>query len=292
MFSYQTISRKFGMPDVIHVHYPCFYPYSLLNSFQKKGCRVVATEHWSKVQLKQLKNRFQRSLIKFVHHSDSFICVSDKLKKAVIDITNTKRDIKVIPNVLPAAFCVNAKEKIEHEGFNFIAVGRLDPIKHFDFLISVFANTFQSKDNIKLIVVGAGIQENELRRIIEELDCSDRVMLTGHLKPDALLRKYLMSDALIVTSKIETFCLPIAEAMSCGLPVITTTNVGAAEFIDSDRGRIVDYDNAEQLSNAMRHIIQTYSVYNREDIQQYAFSLFHPEVVTKQLLYEYGCRAE
>ena len=292
MFSYRVIANKFGLPDIIHIHYPCTYPYKFFEYFQQKGCRIVATEHWSKVQMKQLKQRFIRNLNNFVKYSDSFICVSVLLKKAVIDITKTSRDIKVIPNILSSAFCENTKFKIKHKDFNFIAVGRLDPIKHFDFLVSVFANTFNAVGNVKLTIVGSGVQESELRKRIAELNCGDRIKLAGYVKPEVLQKMYLNSDALIVTSKIETFCLPIAEAMSCGLPVITTCDVGAAEFIDESRGIVINYDNAEQLSYAMRHMIQIYKSYNEEEIQEYAFNLFQPEIVSRQLLREYGYLGE
>lgn len=290
LLSFRVISGKFGFPDIIHIHYPCQYIYFFLRFFQKNGCRIVVTEHWSKVQMQRLNQRLESRLKQFVQHADSFICVSDLLKKAVIDITNTKREIRVIPNILPSAFCKKNMQANRHEGFNFIAVGRLDPIKHFDFLISVFAKTFSSKDNVRLTIIGAGEQESILIKLIEKFKCADRVILAGYVKPEDLRDMYLTSDALIVTSKIETFCLPIAEAMACGLPVISTSNVGAAEFINDDRGIITDYDNAEQLSNAMRNILQTYNTYNREEIQKYAFALFHPKVVARKLLYEYGYR--
>lgn len=287
ILSYRVVANKFGLPDIIHIHYPCMYPYIFFKYFQKKGCRIVATEHWSKVQMKQLKKRFVGSLNNFVLYSDSFICVSDLLKRAVTDITKTKKEIKVIPNVLSPIFCENNGERIGHEGFNYLAVGRLDPIKHFDFLISVFANTFHSNDNVSLTIVGAGAQESELRKLIDKLNCADRVKLAGYTKPDALQKLYLKSDALVVTSKLETFCLPIAEAMSCGLPVITTRNVGAAEYINNGRGIIVEYNNATQLSDAMRYMIQKYNIYSKDDIRKYALELFHPKVILKQLIGEY-----
>ena len=69
-----------GVPDIIHVHYPLLNltikSWKMLKGLEKP---IVITEHWSKVQTKQIEPYRVELLRKVVKESDSFLCVGDPL---------------------------------------------------------------------------------------------------------------------------------------------------------------------------------------------------------------------
>ena len=84
-----------------------------------------------------------------------------------------------------------------------------------------------------LPVVGKDKDEKRYRALAQSLGCSDRVHFMGVQKQT--LPFYQAADALLLPTLYDPFPNVILEAMSCGLPVITSTTCGGAEFITPAR---------------------------------------------------------
>ena len=84
-----------------------------------------------------------------------------------------------------------------------------------------------------LLVVGKDKDEKRYRALAQSLGCSDRVHFMGVQKQT--LPFYQAADALLLPTLYDPFPNVILEAMSCGLPVITSTTCGGAEFITPAR---------------------------------------------------------
>jgi UDP-glucose:(heptosyl)LPS alpha-1,3-glucosyltransferase len=80
-----------------------------------------------------------------------------------------------------------------------------------------------------LLVVGQDKDEKRYRALAQTLGCEDRVRFAGVQKQT--LPFYQAADALLLPTLYDPFPNVILEAMSCGLPVITSTTCGGAEFI-------------------------------------------------------------
>lgn len=282
------MSSHTGEPDVIHVHYPSIYPYGVFKHYQEQGVRIVATEHWSKVLDGTLQKKLRNNLVNFVKNSDSFICVSGLLKDAVIRITGTKRNLKVIPNMLSDSFVNIYSPKEQHQGFYFIAVSRLTAIKRFDLLIQAFDQAFSGQDDIKLSIVGDGEESRNLQNLIYSLGCQNKVKLLGYVEPCELKKFYMKSDTLIVISSVETFSVPVIEAMSCGLPVVVTKNVGVADYVNSKNGIVIESDDVNTVSEAMKYMVAHKDVFDSDEIIKVASENFNKNSLTTLLLREYG----
>ncbi len=68
---------------------------------------------------------------------------------------------------------------------------------------------------------------------------------------------YIMSDAFLLTSKAEGLCMPVLEAMSCGIPVIATKAGAIPELLENDRGFCIDYEYVfiDPWGNSNRYMI-------------------------------------
>ncbi|WMQ74062.1 MAG: Lipopolysaccharide core biosynthesis protein RfaG [Sodalis sp.] len=84
-----------------------------------------------------------------------------------------------------------------------------------------------------LIVVGRDKHQRRYQALAQSLGCLSRVRFTG-VRQD-VLPCYHAADALILPTLYDPFPNAILEAMSCGLPVITSQRCGGAEFIEQGR---------------------------------------------------------
>src|SRR5258706_403467 len=112
-----------------------------------------------------------------------------------------------------------------------LCVGRLDPIKGIDLVLESVAAMHVPA---RLIVVGGnpdGDPEVErLRAVAADLGLADRVTFPGAVAQRDLPRYYRGADALVVTSRYESFGLAAVEALACGTPVVAGQGRGLASI--------------------------------------------------------------
>lgn len=121
-----------------------------------------------------------------------------------------------------------------------LAVGRFIESKNFDYLINIWGKI---PVDISLIIVGNGKCETEYRNLITERGLSN-VYIVNHLNKKDLFLLYRRSELLLFPVENEVWGLVIEEAMSQGVPVISTVESNAAvELINSgENGYIVSKD--------------------------------------------------
>jgi glycosyltransferase involved in cell wall biosynthesis len=99
----------------------------------------------------------------------------------------------------------------------FIYIGRLSPEKRiFDAINGIHVC---SNPNIRYIIVGTGLQESELRKIVAKWG-DVRISFTGKLQKDQLKAYYEAADAFIFPSPVENHSLAMMESLSYGLPIL------------------------------------------------------------------------
>lgn len=276
------VEEKTGIPDIIHVHYPANITIArVILEYKKKGTKIICTEHWSQV-LKNVIDSYERNQLKlYVDKSDAFICVGKTLKQSVIEITSTKKNIYIVPNIVNSAFKKNNNSK---SIFRFIAVGTMIPIKQFDKIILAFDAVFKNIKDVRLTIIGNGIEFNYLKKIISEKSLENKVTLTGRLDHEQTAEYVSNSNALICYSKYETFGVPIIEAWACGLPVIVTTETAVIDKWDNNLGIEVSPDDLKSLEDSMMRLYEDRNKFDPEYISQFAKNHYSEEAVYRMLI--------
>lgn len=278
----KLVEKEAGLPDIIHVHYPTMITDpDVVLSYQKKGCAVVCTEHWTSVQAKTINNREKERLTKYAKGADGFICVGSPLKKSVIEMTQTDKEISTIPNVVEKLF--QPIEKHTKDSFEFITAGRLVKVKQIDKVIEAFSRVLKENERIKLTIIGAGEEKEKLEDQVNTLGIKQNVVFTGTLSREEVAKRIKNADCLICYSNLETFGVPIIEAWASGIPAISSDALGFAEYWQDGLGYIVDQNNTQELVDKMKAVMDEKEFYDPMKLHEYAISHFSEEKVRTQI---------
>ena len=214
-----------------------------------------------------------------------FITLSNSWKKFYMTNVGIKENqIFVLPNpVKMPLFKRNYTKKSDN--IKFLFLGRIGQRKGAFELIEAFSRLpLQQRTQASLIVAGDGETEKAIK-LVKDLELSDRINIIDWVNSeerDALLSK---SDIFVLPSHNEGLPMAIIEAMSFGLPIITTPVGGIPELISNgDNGLLIEPGDIQELSNAMQYLINNESIKNflgtkaKErvaslDIEKYCLSL-------------------
>lgn len=173
---------------------------------------------------------------------DKAVCVSrsvEEVMKSYYGLNNTT----TIYNPIDVEFInQKAKERVDmvpSTGFNLVSVGRLVPQKGYDLLIPIIARLRNEGIDISLYILGEGEDCQKLEALNLELGTTECVHLLGyHTNPHAIVSKM---DAFVCSSRAEGYSLVIAEALSMGVPVLSTNCAGPNELLaDGKYGILCD----------------------------------------------------
>jgi glycosyltransferase involved in cell wall biosynthesis len=109
---------------------------------------------------------------------------------------------------------------------------------------------------LRLMMVGSGSTEDELRRTIESLGLQHRVTLAGYLEGERLQAAYRDADLFVLPSWSEGFPTVVSEAMAAGLPIVTTRLRGTADHLEEGINALfVPRRDPRALAAAMRRLL-------------------------------------
>ncbi|WP_369920483.1 glycosyltransferase [Marinomonas polaris] len=139
--------------------------------------------------------------------------------------------------------------KLAHDKFLIGHVGRFDPLKDYETLLTSIAELQNIKSDFNMILVGGDLDEENsvLSNIINRRNILNIKRLGRRSDISAIMNAF---DIFILSSVSEAFPNVLNEAMACGTPCVTT-DVGDAAFIVGDTGWIVPSRNPQALSKAM-----------------------------------------
>jgi glycosyltransferase involved in cell wall biosynthesis len=279
--AFERCAKDQGRPDIVHAHIIDMASSAI---FYKERYQIpfVITEHWTKTNVEQIPDWLKRMSGAY-HQADKVICVSkalaDSLKR------NFQIDSIVINNMVSNVFFQSTKKDRKDNCFRFIACGaiRNNGNKGFDILVDAFAKG-HFHQNVTLDIIGDGEDRPFIEKKITQNGMSDQIHLLGVKSPDEVSELLCNSDCFVLSSRLETFAIVVIEAMAKGLPVVATRCGGPETFLLPEHGILVEKENVEQLTDAMKQMIETHSSYDGEKIKKYCHDNFSQDVIAHKII--------
>jgi glycosyltransferase involved in cell wall biosynthesis len=130
-------------------------------------------------------------------------------------------------------------------------LGTLEPRKNLNTLIRAFAALHPPPSSLHLILAGAkGWLYHDLFALVQQLNLTDRVIFPGFVPADELVLWYNAAEVFAYPSSYEGFGIPVAEALACGRPVVTS-NVSSLPEAGGDAAILVAPHDVEALAAAL-----------------------------------------
>lgn len=137
-----------------------------------------------------------------------------------------------------------------------IHVGSLIARKNLPVLLHAFQGVVREVENCRLVLIGRGPEEANLRQLAQNLGIEAHVHFAGFVSEAEKLEFYAKSDLLVSASGLEGFGLAVGEAMACGLPVVVTNAGSLPELvIDGGTGLIAPVDDSAALGASMVRLL-------------------------------------
>lgn len=254
-----TIARRRGIPFVVTIHGGVYeLPQALKDNFHQP---YVTGWEWGKLFGVMLRSR--RVL------DDADVVVTCNPREAEqIRQHHPKTRVHVQPHgVSIAAYATDCRPAaldafpIIRDRQVLLVAGRIDPQKNQEWIIKELPELVRQHPTVMLVCAGPGTNESytaAIKRQIEQLGLSDRVLLTGGMPPNdpRLIGLFQEARAVVLPSLCETFGLVILEAWAAGTPVVASRTVGANSLIEHGKtGSLFDLDRPASFHRAVNQIL-------------------------------------
>jgi glycosyltransferase involved in cell wall biosynthesis len=284
LLGFQKIIEKLGKIDVTHLN--VVFPAGNFALYLKKKYEIpyIISENWTGL-LPSAKNKLSfllKQLVTKTFNQASVICpVSDDLMNA-IKIISTNTSYKVVPNVVNTSVFNHKSHEIRKK---ILHVSNLkDEHKNITGILDVIKELSLIRDDFFISIIGDGNYEYFIRY-------AEKIKLPKHLYTIEGAKSYeeiasLMQthDLFLLYSNYENLPCVIAEALVCGLPVLTSNVGGTAEMVNETNGRIVIAKNNKQLLNELNNMLDNLANYNSKEIAENATKKYSYDSVGRQFL--------
>jgi glycosyltransferase involved in cell wall biosynthesis len=156
------------------------------------------------------------------------------------------------------------------EPIRLLGVGRLVPPKGPIETVEAVAALRRQGYEATLRWAGEGRLAEDVVRRAQELGVGDAVMLLGHLDAAALSAQLLASHVFVLPTEVETFGIAIAEALSHGLPVVTSGTGGHRKFAPPQASRFAAERTGPALAAAIADLVTDPDRWSPQQIVAYA----------------------
>ena len=252
---------KYGKPDILHAHCAKWAGYAAMIISREYGIPYVITEHLPKLILEPElgpapSTAWQVPLLKEAYHEAAqVITVSDELVAELADYFGHDFRHITIGNVVNTDFYAFRKRRLmDGRRFAFCCPAVFNHRKGYDVLFKAFALLAKVCPETELHIAGRGTDSKDCRKLMRFYGLKGNVTCHGALDAEGMKRLYYQSDALVLATRNESQGLVIAEAMSTGIPAISTQGVPKSMQLDAGF-RYVPVGDAEALMKEMQKAV-------------------------------------
>jgi glycosyltransferase involved in cell wall biosynthesis len=212
-------------------------PHGSLTKWCIRSKRLKKASAWYLYQKANLENAA-------VIHATSFIEAED------LRSLGLKTPIAIVKNGVDPFKLKDLKRIRKTQRKHFLYLSRLDPKKGLETLLDAYSELRPKNWDLNIVGPGDDLYVNKLKNIIQKKGLGKRVCLLGPAFGMNKIKAYTAADVFVLPTHSENFGIVIAEALSAGLPVITTLGTPWSSLITKKCGWWIA-DDKESVKKAM-----------------------------------------
>jgi glycosyltransferase involved in cell wall biosynthesis len=206
---------------------------------------------------------YRHGINRALRKSDAILTVSEATRSDILDLRPelSKTTFAFLSGV-SNSFRPRTVSQVELSGLGLpsnpyiLAVGQFAPYKNHEGAIRGFAMAFAKDPAIDLVILqrrGAG--SDILQQLVNGMGLAGRVHFLPPLEEQDLAAIYSGALALLHPSFKEGFGMPLAEAMACGCPVVTS-DLSSMPEVTAGAALLVDPRDPASIAAALRRVVQ------------------------------------
>jgi len=283
---------------------------SLVDEFTKDNkVEGIIADHWKSLEnLKNNKKKYclihgkeinhpkgsgiNKRIIKVLDNVEKIIANSNYTKNLAIEIGANKDKIVVMnPGIDPAKnLDQKSLDKVESllavKTPRLITVSRFDKRKNHEKIIMALRNLKQIYPDIVYICIGSGDEEQNIKKLVKELDLETQVMffkdISNDLKNALISRSNIfVMPSIIHKTSVEGFGIVYAEAAQYGVPSIGGKDGGASDAIEHENtGLVCDGNNLDEIYSSINSMLENkkYSEYGK-NAKNFVTKFYWPNII-------------
>ena len=253
--------------DVFHVHYAI--PHAVSAFLARSMCGdnacmpFVTTLHGTDITVVGSDRAYMRPTRFALEQSNAVTAVSRYLAEETQLVFGVRKEVEVVHNFVDVdRFKPGARkpwrERTDEERV-LVHASNFRPVKRTADVVRAFA-AIQKQIPARLVLIGDGPDRDHTLAVASDLGCLDKV---EHLGMQENVQDLLpQADLFLSASETESFGLSMLEAMSCGVPSVST-DVGGCSEVLGDTGRLVPFGQPEAMAQAALKILTDEALHQR-----------------------------
>ena len=247
-----VLSEQWNVPHV-----------STFHTLARAKLRARAGEDESELRLSVEENVMRRV--------DAIVVSTEQEKQDLVRLYRAVlRNVRVVPAGVDAelfqpADATDARRDLGlTEGKIILYVGRIEPLKGLDILISALTLMEDTSDT-RLVIVGGELGKDaeikRLKSLVRDLDLEEMVTFAGAVSHTALPDYYNAADVFVLPSYHESFGLVALEAMACGTPLVASRVSGLTSFVkEGVTGYLIPWHCPEPFAQRIEMLLSNASL--------------------------------
>ena len=251
---YSLLNIQKSYPLVTTIHHPITRDHKIALDNARNWKERLSTNRW---------HGFLKMQKKVAPKLQKIICPSTQSKEDVIEEFLVERDsIDVVLNGIDVNSFRFRGDKRPHTNRIVTTASADIPLKGLKYLIRSLPEIIKKFPDTNLQVIGRSPQGGGIRKLISKLNLVDKVSFHSELSESEVVEIYSCAEIAVIPSLYEGFGFGAGEAMSCGVPLISTTSGGLKEVI-GDAAIIIKSGSSEEIEKA---VIELFSNPNKQEL--------------------------
>jgi glycosyltransferase involved in cell wall biosynthesis len=211
-----------------------------------------SSEHW-------LRRLHRKALIQ---RASAFVAYGSLARRYLLDLGAPPEDVTVGINTVDTGYFSRETERFNHAaGQNgkkrLLFIGELIPRKGADRLLPDIQKLARQRQDFVLDIVGSGSEQPKLEQMVQSLGIKEYVNFVGFKQRHEMPYYMGRANCFVFPTRHDIWGLVLVEAMSAGLPCVSSLNAGATWDLiqDGKTGCAVDFSDSELVTQKLHWLL-------------------------------------